>query len=266
MDYLTQQQESLQVSAPASCTAGSGAGWIGSAWGLFKSSWLEFLVAFVLLFVIRFAVEQLPIIGFIISALLMPLLVAGFLEIAHRAHNDNEPSIGNLFAAFASDKREQMTKLLQLGALSLLFSVVLVVLLGVALVQSMGGLDALMELLKLGNSLTPQQFLGSFHASPALLIWLLGFALLLVLYSCAIWFATPLLWFTDKRLFDAVQLSLAACKRNALPLTVLALLALLLALLALIPFGLGLLVLVPVLMITSYTSFRQIFVDGDHKM
>lgn len=261
MDYLTGPEETLTVREPTSCSAGSGVGWISQAWQLFKASWLEFLVALVLLVVIRLAVEQVPVVGIIASALLMPLLMAGYLELAHRTRSDNGPSIGNLFAAFGESKRDQLKRLLQLGGVSLLFGVIMVLLLAACFFNAVGGMEGVSQLSANWQNMTPEQLAQVLHPGAGLLVWGLGFLLLMVFYSCAVWFAVPLLWFSQTRLLDAMQMSLAACKRNVLPLLVLALVAMVLVIVAVIPFGLGLLVAFPVLLISNYTSFRQIFVD-----
>lgn len=260
MDYLAAPQTQLVINTPARCSADSGAAWIGSAWTLFKRSWLEFLVALILMFVLYFLANQIPL----LSAFLAPLLAAGYLELAHRTQQDTDPSIGNLFAAFGTDKRDRLVGLLQLGGLSLLFAIVMVVLLAVGLLQLLGGLDAALALAQQAKSMTPEQLpqlLLTIQPNASFFIWLAGCGVLLVFYSCAVWFAVPLLWFSDKGLLEVMSLSLEACKRNVLSLLVFALLVVLLLLVALIPFGLGLLVAMPVLYISSYTSFRQIFVD-----
>lgn len=55
----------------------------------------------------------------------------------------------------------------------------------------------------------------------------------------------------------AMKLSLKACIKNILPFIVLGLLLLVASIVAIIPFGLGMLVFVPVAMITSYSAYKQ---------
>lgn len=247
--------EVLVVGEPATCPASSGATWIREAWQLFKQCWLEFLVAFVLIFAARFLLGWVPIAGEIVGALLMPVLSAGFLYMAHQAKSGNEASVNLLLAGFMAEQREKLVRLLQLGLLSVAFSLVMAVLIGTVFFQQAGGLAMLEDPQLLAKSV------NSLLANPGmdLLVWTCGLLVLGTLYGCAVYFAVPLLWFADVGLMQALQMSLMACKRNIGSLFVFFLVVMLLMLLAIFTFGVGFLVLFPVLMLANYTSFRDIF-------
>jgi uncharacterized membrane protein len=58
---------------------------------------------------------------------------------------------------------------------------------------------------------------------------------------------------------DAVMTSLRAVIKNVLPFLVYGVIQIVLAIVASIPFGLGWLVLLPVMLLTAYVSYRDVF-------
>ena len=75
------------------------------------------------------------------------------------------------------------------------------------------------------------------------------------------WFAVPLVLFREIEPWEAMKASLAAVLANMLPLLVYGVVTALLGMLALIPLGLGLLLFVPVVLISWLLSFQEIFAD-----
>jgi uncharacterized membrane protein len=84
--------------------------------------------------------------------------------------------------------------------------------------------------------------------------------LLMIPLIMAVWFAPALATLHDVAPVDALKLSFRGCMRNMLPFLVYGVVGLLLAFAATIPFGLGWLVLLPVLAGSAYASYRDIFV------
>jgi hypothetical protein len=62
---------------------------------------------------------------------------------------------------------------------------------------------------------------------------------------------------------ESMKYSFTACLRNIMPMTLYSIIALLLLIVGLLPAGLGLLVVIPWLMITMYTSYQDIFIAND---
>jgi len=75
----------------------------------------------------------------------------------------------------------------------------------------------------------------------------------------AYWFAPVLVGLNNLTAIEAMKLSFNACLQNILPFFVYGLIFMLLLIVALIPFGLGLLVVVPVMMTSLYASYVDIF-------
>ena len=75
----------------------------------------------------------------------------------------------------------------------------------------------------------------------------------------AIWFAPTLILFDNVQAIDAMKQSFAACLKNIVPFLIYGVIAFVLNIIAAIPFGLGYLVLLPVLVCSLYMSYKDIF-------
>jgi uncharacterized membrane protein len=75
----------------------------------------------------------------------------------------------------------------------------------------------------------------------------------------AIWFAPPLVMFRNVAPLEAMKASFRVCLKNLMPFLVYGVVLLVLFVLAAIPFGLGFLVLIPVLIGAQYASYLDLF-------
>ena len=83
--------------------------------------------------------------------------------------------------------------------------------------------------------------------------------LLLIPVLMAYWFAPLLVRLHDLTALEAMKMSFMAVFRNIVPVILYAFIFIALTVLAVIPFGLGLLVVVPVMITSTYTSYLDIF-------
>ena len=94
------------------------------------------------------------------------------------------------------------------------------------------------------------------------LVALLALALMIP-WMALIWFAVPLLVLDDDMTIGkAMSLSFVGCFKNILPMFLYGLLATVLIVVGMIPFMLGLLVVMPLLFISLYTSLKDIYFDS----
>jgi hypothetical protein len=226
--------------------AGRGWDWIAAGWELFKKQagmWIALvLVAFVIFVVLAF----IPFLGSIALTVLTPVFGAGIVIGCRAIEEGRELEISHLFAGF----KEKLAPLATVGAIYLgaTIAIVLVVILvaGVSVFSVFRG----------G---------GSEPSFVALLTGLLAALVVLALMLpvvMAVWFAPPLIVFHDKGAVDAMQESFTGCLRNIVPFLVYGVVMLALALVASIPFGLGWLVLGPVLAASLYTSYKDIYLTA----
>jgi uncharacterized membrane protein len=75
----------------------------------------------------------------------------------------------------------------------------------------------------------------------------------------AFWFAPGLVILGGMAPVDAIKASFAGSLKNIVPMILYTVIYFVAAIVATIPFGLGWLVLIPLLMITIYASYRDIF-------
>jgi uncharacterized membrane protein len=230
---------------PRAVAAGRGLDWIKEGWASFKrdpGTWLGLVVAYI---VINLVLGMIPLVD-IVAGLLGLVWIAGFMLGCKAQEDGSGITFSHLFAGFGD-------RALQLLLAGLIITVVVTVL----------------GLLVLGGSLTELATLEATGIDPAtgtpllsmsLLLRALIFAALTIPVAMAAWFAPALIAIDGLSAVDALKLSVRACLKNVMPFLVYGLIAFGLALFAAIPFGLGFLLLGPVLIAAVYWSYRDIFV------
>jgi uncharacterized membrane protein len=220
--------------------------WIVEAWNLFKRQpgiWIALTVVFI---VISIVFAFIPVLGSLASMVLGPVF-AGGLMIGCRAQDEGgELKIEHLFAGF----RERLGALATIGALYLAATVVIV------LFASLATGVKLFSLLAGGGASDPGAVIAA--AMTVLLAMLIMLALMIPVIM-AIWFAPALVVFHQQGAVEALKSSFAGCLKNVVPFLVYGVVSLVASIVASIPFGLGWLVLGPVIAASIYTAYRDIY-------
>ena len=102
------------------------------------------------------------------------------------------------------------------------------------------------------------EVMGAMAGTTMLLMFLVFMALLLPVMAAA-WFAPLLVIFHQEGVIDSMKSSLFACVKNFLPLLVYSVGLFFLAIVATLPILLGWLVLGPMISISVYTGYRDIY-------
>jgi hypothetical protein len=222
-----------------SLAGGQGWQWIVDGWNLFKAQpglWIGIILVVGVLYVL---VSLIPYLGQLVTTVLTPVIGGGLL-LGCRALDHGEPlEFRHLTAGF----EHHGAKLAALGGISLLAVIVFV-----AILFAFGGAG-----------------LGLAGGSRSLgfgLMALLGLLVVLGLsvpFYMAMWFAPALVVFHEYDVVTALKASFFACLKNIVPFLIYGLVLLVLTFVAAIPFGLGLLVLGPVVICSVYTAYRDIF-------
>src|SRR5690606_28705432 len=247
---------SLSLHAPVRVSFGRGAGWIAEAWTIFTRNGGLWIGGVLVWWVMHMMIGLVPFLGSIISVILAPLIFAGAYMVAKKSDCGEEVRFEDFFAGFQT----RAGMLAALGGVSLAMLVVIMVI-GFAVGWALLGGDALstFQALEQGN-MAPAD--AGAQGIKVLLLVLIILALTIP-YMALIWFAVPLLLFgEDMKLGQALGWSLAGSLKNILPMMLYGLLLMVLIFVAMIPLMLGLLVLLPLMFITVYTSFRDIYVDA----
>lgn len=240
----------LPIEQPRGRPIGHGWSWISEAWSLFTPAWGQWILALLLLMVIMGVLQIIPF-GSLVGTLIAPVFGAGVLYMAHRARTEGRFEIADLFAVF----QQRPGPLVGLGAIHL---VVTMVIFGAVFGTMAATVGMQASEIEPNNEQAAYETMMALFTGGGALFGLIALALLMV-WMAAYWFAVPLVYFGEYGIVTALKTSLIACLRNILPLLWYSIIVLVLAMVATIPFGLGWLVLVPVLMIAYYTMFRDIF-------
>jgi len=195
---------------------------------------------------------MLPLFGPLLAIALMPLMLAGYMRLCRALEENEKADFSLLLAGFKQHTRSLVT----LGAflmVGMLFASTLMVFVGGE------GFSALMEQI---HTTDDAQLLVAALASAdsrVPLAMLLGFSLVLVLIVA--WQYAPILvFFSGVSPWQALQASFIGTLRNIIPYTVYTLVMQLVALvLGILPFGLGLILLLPLGLASLYVSYRNIF-------
>jgi uncharacterized membrane protein len=225
--------------------AGNGWQWIVDAWGLFKrqpGTWIAILVVFLVLVIL---LNFVPFVGGLAAALLAPVFAGGIVRGCQEVNDGGALEIGHLFAGF----KENTGRLVMIGVFNLVAWIVIMLVIYVLIGASMSAL-------MMGGG-DPSAAAGA----PVLLAGLIALALSIPVYM-ALWFAPALVTLNDFEPVQALKTSFSACLKNIVPYLVYGVILFALAIVASIPAGLGWLVLGPVLAISVYTAYRDIFYAG----
>jgi uncharacterized membrane protein len=227
-------------------SAGRGWAWIVEGWNLFKRQPATWIGIAVLLAVIFVVLAIIPVLGSLAAMVLAPVFGAGVVIGSRAIDEGANLEVAHLFAGF----RERFGTLASVGLVYLGASVAIALVVGLATGAGLWGL--------VGGGADPLS-LGA--AGATLLLALLVMMALMLPVLMAVWFSPPLVVFHDLGAGEAMKQSFVACLRNVVPFLVYGVILLLLSMLASLPFGLGWLVLGPVLAGSLYTSYRDIFFE-----
>ena len=222
--------------------------WLLSGWGIFKKKPITWALM-VLIFTIFYIVGMNSLIGKALAAFLTPVFAGGIYMAAYKSDNGEPIAIENLFAIFKNSQK--LKQLLIIGAIG-------VAVVGLTYIaQNMVGSDYEMRY-KSGNDTTFSEnrttTLGSTLSS--IITWAWGFVSL---------FSIPLVAIKNQMAIESLKNSFSASLINLIPLFIFYGCGLLLMILGAIPFGLGLLIVLPVLFCASYFAFKTIYLEANEQ-
>lgn len=256
---ITEAQRDASVAVllgtPRKNSIGHGWKWIKEGFGLFKlSPWL-WIGVFLIYIIIAIVLSILPL-GSLLLNVVNPVLMAGLIYGAYELDQDRALKISNLFDGF----KRNTGSLFAIGGLYLL-GIILVVVVAMGIAFATGGFDVFSEILAASANggqapaIDPQTIMSSF-----ILPALIGMALMIPLMM-SIWFSPALVILHDMGAVEAMKRSFNGCIKNMFPYLWYGIIAMVLMIIGVIPLGLGLLIVLPVITIAIYTSYKDIFID-----
>lgn len=237
-----------EMSGPVSVPFGHGWSWIASAWSNhFTNNPFAWIGAFIVFIILSIVIQLIPLLGAIATSLLSPVFTAGFM-IGSRAQEMGEDfTLGHLFSGF----KQSTGQLILVGLLYL----VGIIALGVIAAAMMGGSFAMLGMMA-GE---PAAVEAMMQDPAAIILPILVMLLLFLPLLMAYWFAPALVAIDGTSAVSAMKLSFVGCLKNVLPFLLYGIVLLVLMVIAAIPFGLGLLILLPLMTASMYTSYRDIY-------
>ena len=232
---------------PRAVEAGQGIAWWTDGWALFVKSAALWIVLGLILLVVLFVLAFIPIVGGVIASLIVPVFMGSWMLAARNVEGGGALEVTDLFTCFKGDK---LTPLLVVGALFLAGMVVIVV---VTTLLGFGAIGGMM----MGGA---HQSMGGMMAGLGVGMFTMLIVLVLgALVGMALWFAPGLVVMRGVAPVEAMRLSFDASLKNLVPFLLYGLIYIVASIVASIPFGLGWLVLGPLVMLTVYVSYKDVF-------
>lgn len=241
--------------APRHVAAGNGLRWWGDSFSwLFGDMarlgvWVGMWLCFVL---VQLPLHLFPFAGALVSFLLLFVLCGGLMNAARKTEAGQAPVFADLFGGFGPQGGALVgAALLVLAACALVLGLMLLIGVG-ALISAVAGYVSWRSFDWYEPALRLRLGAGS-------VILMLGCLALLVPISMAAWLAPALVVLRGASPVDALRLSLAACWRNVGALTVYGIAFIGLALASTMMLLLGWLFLGPLMFLSTYAAFRDMF-------
>lgn len=227
----------------AEVRASRGFAWLGEAFGLFRArpfAWIGLCAGWLL---ITFGLILIPIVGGVLANFLQPVFFASFAITALRQVAGEPVIMGDLFLGF----RRNLRALVNLGAILLIAEIGIFALMAAMGLPMAGNADQAFTVAEYVRMLKGKEW-----------ILMIGLALT-VLVKGGLWFAPPLIALHEMPVSHAIRWSLYAALANIGAMVAYGLALTGLFFVALIPWGMGLLVVIPMMVISTYIGYREVF-------
>ncbi|WP_428624087.1 BPSS1780 family membrane protein [Sedimenticola sp.] len=248
---LVGEVERGELADPITRPIGNGWKWIARGFWHFKQNPLAWIIAVVVWVVLSVGLSLVPFVGSLVITLLSPVILAGLMLGSAAQEHGDDFEISHLFSGFSSS----VGQLVLVGLLYLIGFFLIMVVVGMVsggvLVGMMGGMDAM-------QNPDPSTMQSAMGVGSILLISLMALGLSIPLMM-AYWFAPALISMEGMSALSAMKLSFSGCLKNILPFLLYGIVGIVLFFIGAIPVGLGLLVVMPVMTASMYTSYRDIY-------
>lgn len=215
--------------------ANRGVEWISAGFTLFMKKPAEFAIAGVLLFVASFILNLIPVIGGGLTSMLGVVGVGAFLFACKAIEDGQDPIV-------AAQKALAVTPLFILGLIAAGMGI------------AVGLLGAAMVVMVLGLAFISPSLAMAAGAMTGLLMMLISIPMIM-----ALWLAPGLVVMKGTQPIEAIRLSFVASLKNFVPFIIFYVLAAVATFIGSLLFGLGLILVFPVLMCATYVAYKDIF-------
>ena len=259
---MDETQTSPVVAGPAlipggrTVPAGQGVAWVSQGWKMFLQAPLMWVVNVLIFLVISIVMSMVPFIGTLASYALNGLFSGGLMLGAHKLQGGQSLEAADIFLGF---KGAMAVPLLIVGLFYMAAWLVILITAGALFVVVLGVSGGFGAIFNGGSGAMMGLMAGAGLGTIVVLLIVMALAIPIFM---AFWFAPALVALGGMAPVDALGASFTACLKNFIPFLLYGLVFLVLVIIGSIPFGLGLLVVVPLLFTSSYFAYRDIFL-GD---
>lgn len=243
--------------------AGKGLDWLVGGFAIFSKNWPAWVGVIVFIFVLKIISLFIFVVGGMAMQIMYPVFVGGLMLGCRAADNGEEFLFEHLFAGFSNG----FLRLAAVGMTVLIGEGLIMAVCGLVLFMLIGNLETFMQMLHtLERALMEQnisqliQVLSGMSLEIPLVI-LVGLALYVPLLVLA-WFAPALIVLAGQDAITAMKNSFIGCLKNWIPYLVYGVAGLIFSVIATIPLALGWLVLMPVMIISIYLAYEDIYPEA----
>ena len=239
--------DNYDLQPPRAVSPGNGIKWLSDGFTLLKQDLGTWVLTMIIGFVIMIILSIIPLINIIVG--LTTYAWVGGLMLGCKAQNDGKKfEINYLFKGFSTN----------FWSLVLTYVIVMII-------------SLVVMFLTLG-SMFSQIFMASFSGQPPSpdMFSIEGFVLpvliamaILIPVMMAAWFAPILIVVNNLGAIQAMTQSFKGCIKNVIPFLLYGILGFVIVLVAMIPFGLGLLIAVPLFYTSTFCAYKDIFLKQD---
>ncbi|WP_265693927.1 BPSS1780 family membrane protein [Providencia rustigianii] len=233
---------------PRSVDAGDGVNWISQAWSLIKEKLGMWILINIVLFAIIIVISMIPFVNLLLT-FIAPIFVGGIIAICENQRKTGQAELGLLFAGF----QQKFGALFAVGAVNFAANLV-----GMILAFLVAG-SALFNLAMQANQYGGASDAAILASSGSIMFATIIMAIAGLVGTALTWFAPALVMNHDFKVGAAISASLQAVKKNLLPGILFFIIMAILIIVSVIPFGLGLLISMPIMYATYYSSYRSLF-------
>lgn len=243
--------DNITNAAPEARTvdAGRGLAWWSEAWAMFLPQAGVWIVMSLALVIGSMIVSVVPVLGGLAVALLMPVFIAGWMVAARKAESGAKIEFNDMFVCFGG---AHLTPLIIVGVVMLVATFL------VGMVVAVLGAGAAFGMIMGGARHSAGGLMAGMGAALLALVITLAIAFV---SGMALWFAPALVVMRNMQPVEALKASLAASMKNIGAMLLFGILFFVASIVASIPFGLGWILLSPVLLLCAWRSYRDVFGD-----
>ncbi|WP_265503760.1 BPSS1780 family membrane protein, partial [Providencia heimbachae] len=233
---------------PRAVDAGEGVNWISQSWALVKEKLGMWILINIVLFALIFIISMIPFLNLLIT-FITPIFLGGIIAICENQRKTGQAEIGLLFAGF----QQKFSTLFAVGAINFAANLV-----GMIIAFIIGG-SAIFGLLMENNQYGGPSDAAILASSGTFILAGIVMAIAALVGTALTWFAPALVMNHEFKVGEAISASLQAVKKNILPGILFFIVIAILLVVSAIPLGLGLLISMPIMYATYYSTYRSLF-------